>query len=73
MLTSVEQVISAIGGNNAAAELAGVSCSAVSNWKFRQRIPPEFFLIFTEALERSGGARVDPGVFAMRSTDEAAA
>ena len=53
MLNSVEEVIEAVGGNAAAASLAGVGASAVSNWRSRGEIPPENFLLFRDALAAS--------------------
>jgi DNA-binding transcriptional regulator YdaS (Cro superfamily) len=69
MLESVEDVIKAVGGNAAAAGLAGVRGSAVSNWKARKRIPAEFLLTFSEVLAREG-LRVDPAVFGARGLEE---
>lgn len=70
MLTSVEAVIDAIGGASAACDLAGVkSISAPSNWKTRKRIPPEHFLVFSDAL-RAVGKEADPAVFGLRPAEE---
>lgn len=54
MLTSVAQVIDALGGTAAAASIAGVGAPAVSNWKDRGYIPPGKFLAFTKALAERG-------------------
>ena len=69
MLNSVEQVIDAIGGNSAAAKLAGVTEPAVSNWKFRKRIPSKLFPAFSKILTRER-LRADPSVFGVRSFNE---
>ena len=52
MLRSVDEIISALGGTAATAELAGVGSPAVSNWKARGSIPAEYFLIFDGELAR---------------------
>jgi len=62
MLKSVEEVVEAVGGNSAAAALAGVSAPAISNWKARGQIPAEKYFVFVEALSRVG-KRADPTVF----------
>ncbi len=69
MLESVDDVVKAIGGSPAAAKLAAVGTSAVSNWKARKRIPAELFFIFSAALKRKG-LRVDPAVFGARTSEE---
>ena len=71
MLTSVEQVIDAIGGNAAAADLAGVGETAVSNWKERKRIPPRLFPAFSKVLARRC-LHVSPSIFGVRVTEDEA-
>jgi hypothetical protein len=66
MLTTVESVIDALGGPTAAASLAGVGLSAVSNWKARNKFPSEMFLIFSDALAKNGNTP-DPALFGFRS------
>jgi hypothetical protein len=68
MLTSVEQVIEALGGTFKAAEAAKVGPSAVSNWKTRGRIPSDRFFVITDALRREGKA-VSPGLFGFAAAD----
>lgn len=72
MLTSVDDVIEALGGTAAAAGLAGVSAPAVSNWRERGKIAPDKFLLISEAL-RAKGAEVSPSVFGFKVSDEARA
>ena len=64
VLKTVEAIIEALGGSSAAAELAGVGMSAVSNWKSRGTIPAELFVVFSRVLERHGN-RADPSLFGM--------
>lgn len=65
MLNSVEAIIDALGGTAAAAALAGVGMSAVSNWKDRGRIPAENFLTFSAALAKES-KQADPVVFGFK-------
>jgi hypothetical protein len=62
MLTTVEAVIERLGGPAHAAELAGVTPAAVSNWKARGRIPTEHYMRFSRALAEAG-ADADPAIF----------
>ena len=66
MLRSVEDVISAVGGPAAAASLVAVGKSAVSNWKSRGAIPPEYFLTFSDALAKLE-KEADPAVFGFKA------
>ena len=68
MLSSAEAVIDAIGGTAAAASLAGVGRSAVSNWKARGTIPAEQFLVFREALAERD-LEASPTVFGFKPTE----
>lgn len=68
MLTSVDEIIEALGGTSAVAGLAGVGQSAVSNWRSRGRIPPEKFMIFTEALGKAG-KEAQPSVFGFETAE----
>jgi len=72
MLTSVESVIEALGGPTKMAAVAGVGASAVVNWRVRGEIPPENFILITDAL-RAMGAEADPTVFGFKIADEARA
>lgn len=64
MLSTVDEVIEAVGGTAAAAKLAGVGPPAVSNWRSRGRIASEKFMIFAAAL-RANGKEASPDVFGM--------
>ncbi|WP_370877135.1 carph-isopro domain-containing protein [Kaistia dalseonensis] len=67
LIETVEDVIAALGGNDAAAQLAGLATpSAVSNWPARGRIPASYFLVFQAALAKDG-RRVSPTVFGIRT------
>jgi hypothetical protein len=65
MLRSVEELVDALGGSAAAAELAGVGASAVSNWKTNGVIPAEYFLIFSAECARRE-IRFDRRVFGFK-------
>lgn len=69
MLCSVDEVIEALGGTTAAASVAGVSAPAVSNWRERSAIPPEYFLRIRDALE-AGGKAISPSVFSFKPVEE---
>lgn len=56
MLNTVDEVLEALGGDIPAAALAGVGASALSNWRSRGKIPPEYFALFSDALAASGVA-----------------
>ena len=68
MLKTVEEIVEAVGGNPAAAALAGVSAPAISNWKARGQIPAEQYFVFVEALSRVG-KRADSAVFSFAVDD----
>jgi DNA-binding transcriptional regulator YdaS (Cro superfamily) len=65
MLTSVDAVIEALGGPTKIAALAGIWPSAVSNWRVRGEIPPENFLLISDAL-RAIGTEAEPSVFGFK-------
>lgn len=66
------EFIDALGGNVAAAEIAGVGSSAVSNWRKCGRIPPRLYLRFAEA-GRHRGVSVPENLFRETPREEAAA
>lgn len=68
MLRSADAIIDALGGTTAAAELAGVSVSAVSNWRERRAIPADNFLSFSHALD-ARGLKADPLVFGLKPVE----
>jgi hypothetical protein len=54
-LSTVEEVISELGGFDAVKDLTHrTSSSAVPVWKFRQKFPPNTFAVMMEALEAKG-------------------
>jgi hypothetical protein len=69
MLTTVDDVIEALGGTAATAGLAGVSAPAVSNWRERGKIAPGKFLLISEALE-ARGKEASPEVFGFAVSEE---
>lgn len=72
MLTTVDDVIEALGGTAAAAGLTGVSAPAVSNWRERGKIAPDKFLLIREALAAQG-KEACLSVFGFKVSDEARA
>jgi len=62
-LASVQQVINALGGIAAVQRLSFTEMQ-IRMWKARGRIPPEHFLIVSDALSKVG-AKVYPGLFGM--------
>jgi DNA-binding transcriptional regulator YdaS (Cro superfamily) len=67
MLKSVEDIIDALGGTAAAANLLGLSRPAISNWKHRRSIPPENFFAISGALAKKR-LRADSAVFGFRES-----
>lgn len=61
-LSSVREVVEALGGTKAVAERADVTMSAVSNWLGEGWIPPAWYVAFSAELHRLG-FDVDPQVF----------
>ena len=72
MLKSVDDVIDALGGPTKTAGVTRVSASAVINWRTRKEIPPEHFVLISDALKVLG-KRVDRTVFGFKVADEARA
>jgi hypothetical protein len=62
MLTSIDDVIVALGGIPSAAERLGVLPTAIHNWKVRGKLPTAKFLVITAALKECG-KKVSPSVF----------
>jgi hypothetical protein len=54
MLNSVDEVIDALGGPTKVAALVAVGPSAVVNWRTRKEIPPDCFVLITDALAGLG-------------------
>lgn len=68
MLTTVDEVIEAMGGGSACASLAGVGRAAVSNWRERGRFPSDLLFLFSGALAEKG-KEADPALFGQRLPD----
>jgi len=49
-LDTVDAVIDALGGTAEVARLVGRGAQAVANWRKRGSMPPEMFLIMSDAL-----------------------
>lgn len=65
VLKSVDAVLDALGGNMPVAALVGVGSRAVSNWRARQRISKDSFLVMRDALlER--GATAPPSLWGIK-------
>ena len=64
-LTSVPDVLKALGGVYKAAIILNENPSTVGNWQTRSRIPPEHFLTVSKALKEAGKT-VSPDVFGMK-------
>ena len=59
-LSSIEQVIEALGGTKAVAELTNrASPSAVPNWKLRKSFPLNTYLVMKAALHAKGASAPD--------------
>jgi hypothetical protein len=53
-LTTVDEVIDALGGTSAVARLTHRSLPAVSNWRSERRINPRFYALMIRELTRIG-------------------
>jgi hypothetical protein len=58
-LRTTAQVIAALGGKRAVADLTGRSWSAVWNWEDRKAFPPNTYAIIKGALQANGMAAPD--------------
>jgi hypothetical protein len=72
LLSSVDDVIEALGGTGAVAALAGVGEPAVSNWRARGKISQGNFFVIKDALAEKR-MQVSPAVFGFKTVDEARA
>ena len=70
MISTVDGMIEALGGNTAVAALTGRGSSAVSNWRKRGRVPAELSRVVERALAERG-EQVAPSLFGMAETAEA--
>jgi hypothetical protein len=64
-ITTANEAIDKLGGTGAVAAMVGISAQAVSNWRAKGNIPPEYYLLLSAALVATG-ASVDPQVFGLR-------
>jgi len=71
-LTTVDEVIDALGGNTAVRNMMSVSAQAVSNWRKRRRIPPRHYSTMTKALSKIDRS-APPGLWSMTSPDSPSA
>lgn len=62
MLNTIDELIEALGGNDAAAKIANVTRPAVSNWKARGLIPAVYWQRFDEELRRLR-LKANPAIF----------
>jgi hypothetical protein len=53
------EIIDALGGTSAVADLTGSSATAVSNWRAVNRLPSNTYLVIKDALARLGRAAPD--------------
>lgn len=53
-LSTVAEVVAALGGPAQVCRLTGRGASAVSMWKYRGNFSPETFVVLTEALQEKG-------------------
>ena len=63
MLTTVDEVIEALGGTKAAADAVRVLPSAISNWKARGSIPSDKYFAISASLRDRGEREPSPAVF----------
>lgn len=70
-LDSVDAVIDALGGTFEVARLVGRKPQAVSNWRGRASMPPEFFVVMSDAL-RARDLRAPPALWGMAEAAESA-
>jgi hypothetical protein len=66
VVDTIDDVLAELGGPAKAAELAGVTPPAASNWKSRGRFPSDLYLLFCAELSRTGKTP-DPVLFGLKS------
>lgn len=67
LLATTEQVIDALGGNHAVADMLGGHHKAVANWRYFGFFPANTYLALREALkQRHKRARAPDSLWAMR-------
>ena len=71
-LTTIDELIEALGGTSVVSSWLGVGSSAVSNWRARNELPGGWHLrIYLEAVKR--GLSIDPQLFGMSAATDVAA
>jgi hypothetical protein len=70
-ITTVEGAINALGGVYKAAKALGLKPNAVGNWQTRKRIPSDYFLTVSAALD-AVGKRPSPEIFGLKQPIEVA-
>lgn len=53
-LETAAEVMDALGGNAAVADLTGSRATAVSNWRSFGKFPAKFYVLMTDELRRRG-------------------
>lgn len=61
-ISDLAELIDLLGGTTAVAAKAGVTPPAVSNWRTRGFIPPEFFVILSDEA-KARGRQLDLSLF----------
>lgn len=64
-LSTVDEVIDALGGTAAVARLTGGRMQAVSNWRDRGGFPPRTHLLFSQEL-KAIGCEAPPALWRMK-------
>lgn len=71
MLTTVEDVIDALGGNASVMELTkSKSLQTVTNWRYGQRIAAHTYVVMTTAL-KDKGLEADPSLWGITPAEPA--
>lgn len=70
-IRDTSEIIDALGGNIAVAELTGATAKAVSNWRGFETLPSNTFVILSAALVRIGKT-APPSLWGMREGKGAA-
>lgn len=67
-ISTIDDLITALGGPSAIGDWLGITQEAVSNWKARQYIPPGWHLKLLLAATRKG-LDVEPALFDLGADD----
>ena len=71
MLRTPDEVIYVLGGTTKTGIVTNASPQSVSNWRRAKRIPPQYFVAVSKALEGTGNT-VSPEVFGMKTITDGA-